>query len=159
MGYAGGSTDNPTYTNLADHTESFQIDYDPSEIRYADLLKIFWASHNPCAKAYSRQYMSAVFTMDDEQKKLALESRPKGATTAIVPLKKFHLAEDYHQKYSLRNRRDVMDEFRKLYPNDDDFVSSTAAARVNALLAGNARYEDVAGDIPESIRRLLKRQD
>jgi methionine-S-sulfoxide reductase len=156
VGYAGGTTENPTYDNIADHTETIQVDYDPAKISYAELLKIFWASHNPCAQAYSRQYMSAIFTMNDEQKRLALETRPKNATTLITPLKKFTLAEDYHQKYSVRNNRAVMDEFKKLYPNDADFVSSTAAARVNALLAGNARFEDVASDIPESIRLKLR---
>lgn len=111
------------------------------------MLKIFWASHNPCAQAYSRQYMSAVFTMNDEQRRIALESRPKDAQTPILPLAKFHMAEDYHQKYSLRNHRALMDEFRAIYPNDDEFVSSTAAARVNALLAGDATCDDVAEDL------------
>jgi len=47
VGYAGGSTNNPTYYNLGDHSETVQIDYDPTRISYEELLEVFWDSHNP----------------------------------------------------------------------------------------------------------------
>jgi hypothetical protein len=107
------------------------------------LLDIFWATHNPCARAGSRQYMSAVFYHSDAQKDLAQKSSAReaarhgaGLTTAILPLTAFYLAEDYHQKYALRNS-DLMREFRAMYPDERDLVNSTAAARVNGYLGRN----------------------
>jgi peptide-methionine (S)-S-oxide reductase len=88
--------------------------------------------------------MSAVFYADDAQKQLALKIRDRTAaklrqriTTEVLPLGTFYLAEDYHQKYRLRSQRTFMNEFRAMYPNETDFVNSTAAARVNGFLGGN----------------------
>ena len=69
MGYAGGKKSNPTYHDLGDHTETLQIDFDPDVITYDELLEIFWASHNPGRKSWSRQYMAAVFYHNHKQKK------------------------------------------------------------------------------------------
>jgi peptide-methionine (S)-S-oxide reductase len=98
--------------------------------------------------------MSAVFYHNDEQKHLALKTRDAAAaraglplTTQILPLGTFYLAEDYHQKYRLRGRRDLMREFQAMYPNDADFVNSTAAARVNGFLDGNGSPELLAKEI------------
>jgi len=59
VGYAGGSTSSPTYRNIGDHTETIQIDYNPKEISHEELLDVFWRSHSPEVKSWSRQYMSA----------------------------------------------------------------------------------------------------
>jgi peptide-methionine (S)-S-oxide reductase len=143
VGYSGGTLPNPTYRWLGDHTESLQIDYDPARISYEKLLEMFWATNNDCALSGSRQYMSAVFYHNDEQKRLALATRARAAArigrptaAAILPLDKFYLAEDYHQKYRLRARKELMREFKAMYPNDADFVNSTTAARVNGYLGG-----------------------
>ncbi len=61
VGYAGGTKRNPTYYNLGDHTETIQIDYDPTYVSYRELLDIFWESHDPAARPWSRQYMAVVF--------------------------------------------------------------------------------------------------
>jgi len=61
VGYTGGSTKNPTYHSLGDHTETVQIDYDPTQISFEELLDVFWDSHRPTQRAWSRQYMAAVF--------------------------------------------------------------------------------------------------
>jgi peptide-methionine (S)-S-oxide reductase len=142
VGYAGGSLKNPTYHRLGDHTESFQVDFDPATTSYEALLEVFWRSHNPCGGAWSRQYMSAVFYHDDAQKKAAEAARDKVAAargtvkTPILPVGTFTLAEDYHQKYELRNDELVGRELRALFATDAEFVASTAAARANAAVAG-----------------------
>jgi methionine-S-sulfoxide reductase len=148
VGYTGGDKKDPTYYNLGDHTETLQLDFDPQQISYADLLEVFWKSHNPCDRPGSRQYMSAIFYHDEAQKKAALATRDREAakrrspiTTAILPAKEFYLAEDYHQKYQLRQRSDLMREFRAMFPEEKDFVASTAAARVNGYLGGNGSPE------------------
>jgi methionine-S-sulfoxide reductase len=170
VGYAGGSAENPTYRNLGGHAETIQIDYDPTQISYEDLLKVFWASHSPTAQPYSRQYASIVFYHDDEQKRAAIETKERQATergnpiyTEVVPFTAFHLAEEYHQKYRLRSSPQFMDEFRAMYPDPNDLVNSTAAARVNGYLSGYGTSEaleaelDSLGLSAEAGEKLLKR--
>lgn len=165
VGYAGGTLPNPTYENLGDHTESIQIDYDPEQITYTRLLEIFWKSHNPCHRAGSRQYLSAVFHENEKQKQLALESKTRQEVTKgkihtqVLLLKSFTPAEDYHQKYRLRQNRDLMNELRSLYPNDRDLVASTAAARLNGYLGGHGSLESLETDLnlpPEKRKRILQ---
>jgi peptide-methionine (S)-S-oxide reductase len=112
--------------------------------------------------------MSAIFYHTDEQRKLALETkafeekqRNKKIQTAIVPYDKFYPAEDYHQKYELRGRSDLMEEFKAMYPRDLDFINSTAAARVNGYLGGYGTSEEIKATIenlglsPAGKNRLL----
>jgi peptide-methionine (S)-S-oxide reductase len=168
VGYAGGTTKGPTYYNLGDHTETIQIAYDPTQISYAELLDVFWDSHNPTSRPWSRQYMSIVFYHDEEQKRLALETKDREAAergraifTEIVPASQFHLAEDYHQKYRLRQVPEIEQVFRGMYPNNGDFVNSTAAVRVNGYLGGYGTFEALEAELesldlsPEAMEKLL----
>ena len=99
--------------------------------------------------------MSIIFFHDDEQKRLATVSKDLQATrmkgrifTEISPLTEFYLAEDYHQKYRLRSERDLMREFSAMYPEEEDFVNSTAAARINGYLYGYGTLEDLLKELP-----------
>lgn len=157
VGYSGGQKKDPTYRSIGDHAETIQIDYDPGRISYKDLLLVFWQSHDPTYKSWSRQYMSAIFYHDDEQKRLALETqafeenqRNKKIQTEVVSYDRFYLAEDYHQKYELRRHSGLMKEFKGMYPRDIDFVNSTAAARINGYIGGFG----TAGDINTVIEKL-----
>lgn len=116
-GYAGGTTEAPTYdqicTGRTGHAEVVQFRYDPATIGYADLLEVFFATHDPTTlnrqgADVGTQYRSIVFTHDDEQSQTAahtirtlteqaLFSRP--IVTQLVPLTRFWPAEDYHQGY------------------------------------------------------------
>ena len=143
MGYAGGTTDNPTYRKIGDHSETVQIEYDPEQISYRDLLEVFWAGYDPFVYNSTRQYMSIIFYHDDEQKQLAIETkaleeakRQENIWTEIVPATTFYLAEDYHQKYYLRTIPQLEGEFEAIYPEINDFVNSTAAARINGYAVG-----------------------
>jgi len=147
VGYSGGTKANPTYYSLGDHSETIQIDYDPTQVTYEQLLEVFWNSHDPTSRPYSRQYMSIIFTHSAEQERLALQTmereaarRGKAITTQVVPFSGFTLAEAYHQKYYLQQQIDIMDEFRAMYPNNG-WVDSTAAARANGYLGGNGSTE------------------
>ena len=75
VGYAGGTKDNPTYHNLGSHSETIQIDYDPVQISYEELLRVFWDSHLPIFPPFSQQYKSAIFYHDENQQRLAEESK------------------------------------------------------------------------------------
>lgn len=154
VGYAGGTKDNPSYNDLGDHSETVQIDYDPTMISYKELLDVFWKSHDPTQRPWSRQYMSLVLYHNDEQKRMAMETRDceEAGTgskiyTEIIPAAKFYLAEAYHQKYRLQQKPDLMKEFSVIYPNTDDFTASTAAARVNGYLGGYGTFASLQKEL------------
>jgi peptide-methionine (S)-S-oxide reductase len=154
VGYAGGTPKDPTYHNLGDHSETIQIDYDPAQISYEDLLEVFWDSHYPAARPWSQQYASIIFYHDEEQERQATASWEREAAkyesqifTEIVPLSDFYLAEDYHQKYRLRSVPLLLDEFSAIYPDEADLVDSTAATRVNGYVGGNGTYESLQAEI------------
>jgi peptide-methionine (S)-S-oxide reductase len=120
-GYTGGAKPNPTYkevcTGLSGHAEVIQIEFDPAEIGFDQLLDIFFHTHDPTTKNrqgadVGTQYRSSVFYHDDEQKevtkKVIAELDKSGdfdgpIVTTIEELKKFYPAEDYHQNYFEQN--------------------------------------------------------
>jgi len=123
VGYAGGLTPNPDYqevcSGLTGHTEVVLVVFDPEKISYAQLLAIFWESHDPTqgmrqGNDIGTQYRSAIFTLSDEQTSLAQlsqdayqseldEARYGQITTEIQQLDEFYYAEDYHQQYLAKN--------------------------------------------------------
>ena len=154
VGYSGGTLELPTYRKIGDHSESIQIDFDPEHISYRQLVQEFWRGHDPTTRSWSRQYMSAIFYHNETQRELAFETRAleekkrnKKIQTEILPLSNFYLAEDYHQKYQLRGQRDLMREFKAMYPREVDFVNSTAAARVNGYLGGYGSSEEIKATV------------
>ncbi|MFT5916625.1 MAG: peptide-methionine (S)-S-oxide reductase [Bacteroidia bacterium] len=118
-GYAGGKEQNPTYEQVGraqtGHTEAVEIYYDPAVISYETLLKVFYASHNPTtvngqAPDFGTQYRSAIFYMNDAEKKMAESYKAKIASeykkpiaTEIAKLTQFWDAEDYHQDFERKN--------------------------------------------------------
>ena len=173
VGYCGGTTKKPTYDDIGDHAETIQIDFDPRQITYEQLLKVFAASHNLCRQAYSRQYMSAIWFHNERQRAAATaivqaeeQRRGEKVLTEIAPLSTFTLAEDYHQKYYLQSNRVLKQHYRKIYPDLETFVNSTAAARVNAYLTYSGTAEDLqrefdalglAGEAEQEFRRRTER--
>ncbi len=122
VGYAGGSTPNPTYEEVCSgrtgHTEVVLVVFDPKQVSYAELLRRFWEAHNPTqgmrqGNDVGTQYRSAVYVFGDEQRKQAEASRDAyqsalgkshGAiTTEIREAPEFYFAEDYHQQYLAKN--------------------------------------------------------
>ena len=154
VGYAGGTKRNPTYRDLGDHTETVQVDYDPLKITYQALLDAFWTGHDATQRSWSRQYASSIFVHNEEQRRLAEESKARvamerGSTvyTEIVPYNGFTLAESYHQKHNLQLFPAFREELMRIYPSPADFVASTAVARVNGYVGGEGSYEVLLKDI------------
>lgn len=150
MGYAGGTLENPTYRRLGDHTETLQIDFDPETISYEELLVVFWDSHSPVSPSFSPQYKAVVFYHNPQQERAARESRGaleeqlrRKIHTEIQPYTAFYLAEDYHQKYYLQNRKSLAAEITSRYPDFMGFVNSTAAARLNGYVSGYGDRESL----------------
>lgn len=165
MGYTGGSQPDPTYHRLGDHTESFQVDYDPARLSYEALLGFFWQEADPTERPYGRQYMSAVFYADETQKRLALATGKQAVAgkggpllLPILPLGTFYRAEDYHQKYYLRRFTDLMRSFSAY--SEREFEDSTAAMWLNACVAGEWKRDELAEEIerlglPEAERQRM----
>lgn len=118
-GYAGGSTEAPTYeeisTGKTGHAEIVQIEFDPAKISYQKIIDLFWEAHDPTTlnrqgADVGTQYRSIILTTDEEQARLARESLERAQpdfrspiVTEIVPLAKFYPAEEYHQDFYRRN--------------------------------------------------------
>jgi len=143
VGYTGGSKVNPTYHALGNHTEALQVDFDPQQISFQEVIELVWKSHNPISAPRRSQYKSAIWFADDDQLKIIestmeplVERFGQALTTEVLPLERFYNAEDYHQKYSLQHYKKVMGSFSRMYSQFDDFNNSTAAARLNGFSAG-----------------------
>ncbi len=120
VGYSGGKKQNPTYedvcTGKTGHAEAVEIEYDPLEVSYDELLDIFWQTHDPTilnrqGPDVGTQYRSVIFYGDEAQKKSALASKERleksgkyrsKVVTEIIPAAEFYQAEDYHQKYTMK---------------------------------------------------------
>ena len=123
VGYAAGYTPNPSYqevcSGLTGHNEVVQVVYDPNQISYEDLLKVFWENHDPTqgmrqGNDVGTQYRSGIYFTDDDQREAAQKSQVVfqaeldrsgygTITTEIVPLTDYFFAEDYHQQYLSKN--------------------------------------------------------
>jgi len=120
-GYTGGHKKNPTYQEVSSgatgHAEAVQVVYDPAVISYGKLLDVFWRNIDPTVKDrqfcdVGAQYRAAIFTHDEEQRRLAEASKAELAkskpfreniVTEIVAASEFYPAEEYHQKYYQKN--------------------------------------------------------
>ncbi len=123
VGYAGGATPNPTYEEVCSgrtgHTEAVLVAYDPAQVTYEELLRVFWEGHDPTqgmrqGNDVGTQYRSAIYTTSDDQLAAAEGSAVMfrerlakagfdGITTEIAPAGPFYYAEEYHQQYLARN--------------------------------------------------------
>lgn len=122
VGYSGGYTPNPTYEEVCSegtgHAEVAVVVYDPATVDYDDLLKVFWENHDPTqymrqGNDIGTQYRSAIYTFDEQQHRLAIESRERyqraltaagfgEIVTEITPAGPFYYAEPFHQQYLAR---------------------------------------------------------
>ena len=124
VGYTGGSKETANYNLVSahktQHREAIQVTYDPAQISYDQLLDIFWHNINPTQADgqfhdIGLSYQAAIYYRNEEEKKLADASKArldksrrfdKPVVTEILPAKPFYPAEDYHQKYYLKNPAD-----------------------------------------------------
>lgn len=117
VGYSGGQVPHPSYeqvcTDTTGHAEVVQVEFDPAQVTYEQLLDVFWNCHNPTqlnrqGPDFGKQYRSAIYFHDDEQQSAAQASRERLAAsgrharpimTEITPAGPFYRAEEYHQQY------------------------------------------------------------
>jgi peptide-methionine (S)-S-oxide reductase len=115
VGYTGGMTESPTYEQVCSdrtgHAEAVQVEYDPQQVSYEDLLETFWTTHNPTqvnrqGPDYGSQYRTEIFFHNRDQEVAATKSKAEAQTrfskpiaTKITPASAFWPAEEYHQRY------------------------------------------------------------
>src|SRR6478672_9478097 len=115
VGYTGGTVDEPDYRTVCSgrtgHAEAVQVDYDPEQVSYEQLLAVFWAEHDPTQKNrqgpdVGSQYRPVIFVHDEEQRAAAEASRARvqerigrPVATTVEDGRPFWEAEDYHQQY------------------------------------------------------------
>ncbi|WP_299269803.1 peptide-methionine (S)-S-oxide reductase MsrA [Halorientalis sp.] len=142
VGYAGGTKPDPSYHALGDHTEVFQVDYDPAVVSYTDLLDRVFRAHDPYSQSRKTQYQHVVFTASAAQRDAleaflaAADLDPDAIETRIEALSRFFPAEDYHQKHSLRARPPLLGPFEEAGYDDEAIRESPAAAALNGYAAG-----------------------
>jgi peptide-methionine (S)-S-oxide reductase len=122
-GYTGGTVENPTYREVCGdatgHAEAVQVEFDPAQVSYDELLSVFWRIHDPTTMNrqgpdVGTQYRSAIFFHSPEQEKAARASKAqqdasgrhrRPVVTEITPASRFWRAEEYHQRYNEKHGR------------------------------------------------------
>lgn len=133
VGYTGGTKPSPSYEDVSSgttgHAESLKLEFDPNKISYEDVLKTFFRMHDPTSmnrqgNDVGTQYRSEIFYMNDQQKqtaekvmKIVNDSKkwPSPVVTKLEPAKKFYPAEDYHQKYLVKNPNGYNDHYLRSF--------------------------------------------
>lgn len=133
VGYAGGKTDNPNYEQVSGGStgfaESIEVEFDPTKITYEEILKVFFRMHDPTSlnrqgNDVGTQYRSEIFYRNDIQKQIAekvinlvdqSKKWPKPVVTKLEAAPKFFPAEDYHQKYLVKNPNGHNDHYLRSF--------------------------------------------
>lgn len=164
-GYTGGHKENPTYAEVSfggtGHVEAVQVFYDPSKVSYAELLDVFWRHVDPTdpdGQFVDRgaQYRTAIFYHDEEQKRLAEESKQrleksgrfdKPIVTEILKLTKFYQAEDYHQDYY--KTHSIRYKFYRFNSGRDQFLKKFWSKKKETVgsSSGNPQYTKPSDEI------------
>ena len=160
VGYAGGTSPEPEYRQMGDHSETVEVVFDPALIPLEQLLHVFWSNHKPVnINGYKgRQYMSLLFYRDEEQHEVMKRVKAELEEKA----ERFYQAEDRHQKYYLKRHPDAVDKLAELYPSHEELVNATITARLNGLAKGYVNMEGIRKEVegwpvlPDERERLLQ---
>ena len=173
-GYVGGNTQNPTYQEVSaggtGHAEAIRVRYDPQKISYDELLDIFWRHVDPTDPGgqfvdRGSQYRPAIFYHDDDQKRLAEESKRKlevsgrfnkPIATEIVPISEFYEAEDYHQDYYKKNP--LRYKLYRHHSGRDQFLEKAWADKTQPAAEGGAKSDYTKPDDAELQKKLTPLQ-
>ena len=155
LGYSGGRYENPSYEDLRDHVEVVLVEYDPLTLSYGQLLEIF-LSRCDCQENASSQCILHVFVKNEFEKRLAQAATARYklrfgscGCVKITMHKAFYKAEQWRQKRFLRMVPSLMDELRRMYPDEGRLIQSTLATRLNGILGLRALREFLTPCVPE----------
>ena len=143
VGYAGGDVDNPQYHDLGTHTETIQLEYDPAQWDFSDVIKRITRSMTLDRQPQMRQYHNILFYTDSREREIiqstidSLSHETDDVIVRIEPIDTFYTAESYHQKYHFRTKRWAVDAFNQAGYDAEALRESPAAAVINSSLAGH----------------------
>ena len=137
VGFAGGSSPEPSYTSQGNHAETVEVAYDPQRTSYKELLKHFWKHHNPHAKPVFDSSASAIFIADSQDKKVAemaksewLAAHPNTSlSSSIREIKQFYPARTEQQKHYLQQDPILLESL----PQYDEILHTPLATKLNSV--------------------------
>ena len=142
VGYAGGEMVDPTYHDLGGHSEAIQVEFDPDVLDFEAIADLAIDNHDPRNQPRNRQYQYVCFYEGPDQRSVVEDRLDALAiddpATRVESLEAFHLAEPYHQKYSLRNKRAIWTAFEDAGYDEAAIRESPAAAKLNAQVTGKS---------------------
>lgn len=156
VGYAGGTSKDPTYRKIGNHSETVHLTFDPEIISYDQLVHLFWENHDAAKDRFykERQYISILFYQNETQYKTAKEIRSeyeqaqgKEIQTEFQTFNHFYTAENHHQKYFLRCFKGATEVIKNLFPDESSFIQSTIAARLNGFVRERGKLPDIKEEI------------
>ncbi|MFL2104637.1 peptide-methionine (S)-S-oxide reductase MsrA [Desemzia sp. FAM 23991] len=156
VGYAGGTSKDPTYRKIGNHSETIHLTFDPEIISYDQLVHLFWENHDAAKDRFykERQYISILFYQNETQYKTAKEIRSeyeqaqgKEIQTEFQTFNHFYTAENHHQKYFLRRFKGATEVIKNLFPDESSFIQSTIAARLNGFVRERGKLPDIKEEI------------
>jgi len=173
VGFAGGTTPDPTHSAIGDHVEAVRVVFAPDQLSYRELLNHFWAHHDPAQTPAKRRYAHALFPQTAAQSDLARATRAAEEErhddtqrVDIIEKASFSPAALHHQNYKLRRHGALVSAFRARLSSDEAFARSPAATRANAYVAGHRAPNrldqdrdrlDLPPDAVETLRSLARR--
>ena len=133
VGYAGGTTEAPTYRQIGDHAEVLQVEFDASQVQFGDFLPLFWNGHDP-TRGGGSQYRAILLCESKEQFEIAQRSKAEQEAKLGRPVQTeiefgapYYPAEDYHQKWKLRQKRGLFAELLSSFVSERALTSSQLA--------------------------------
>lgn len=155
VGFSGGTSLNPSYRKMGDHTETVEVDFDPTILSYEEILLHFWNHHYPNRDQYKgRQYISLIRFRSPEQERMVEKVKRQmeqkigeEIETDIAAFTDFTLAEERHQKYYLKRYPKAMEQLAPLYPDVGLLADSTFAARLNGFVKGFGNRQNLKSEI------------
>ncbi len=157
VGYAGGDSTTPSYDNLGNHIEVFEVDYDPDLLSYEDMVKLYFYVYDATARPFSQRVTPVIYYRNEaeqeisERVKLSIEANSeKGLFTVIRPLEVFYLAEEKHQLSYLKQETSLYMEVREIFVEEDALLLSILASKLNGFIAGYGLDSDLASILKSS---------
>lgn len=149
VGYAGGNSTNPSYDNLGNHVEVFEVDYDPEILSYATMVELYFTTYDATARPFSQRVASVIYYRNKdeqviaEQIKSSLEAASEeGIFTILRPIDTFYLAEEKHQLSYLKQEVSLYAELQVMFDEEDQLLLSILASKLNGFIAGYGHEED-----------------
>ncbi len=150
VGYTGGSLTTPTYESLGNHSEVFEVDYDPDIVSYEDLIHYYFQNFDTRTRPFSLRVNSIIYYRNDSEKMTAQSIKEgyesdygAGLYAKIDKLDVFYLAEDRHQLSYLKSEISLYNEIRMIYPTSDKQLLSILASKLNGYIAGYGSKENL----------------